>query len=147
MGLTTEDDKEDTQTPLLKFMAERAKERQKKLREAAKQKKKEREERRRNMDVIDEDGWDSKKWKCADCGSKKKLEEDPESGKYYCSRCWKAWDPGPSKKKKKKKDKKEDWDEESEWKEEKPEREKRSKKNRKEKSEPEWRAKKKDDEW
>jgi len=96
------------QTPLLLFLAARAKERR------ARVEKRQAKKWAPQGDSIEED-WDSKdyssgrkaKWRCGECGSSKNLEEDPdERGCFYCTRCWESWETAATSKPKKKKKKK-----------------------------------------
>jgi len=85
-------------TPLLKFMQTRAKERRARAEKKAR--------RWREMETIQEDPKKAK-WRCAECGTSKHLEEDPDSrGTFYCTYCWESWEtheaPAPKFKKKKK---------------------------------------------
>ena len=72
-------------TPLLNYMKTRAVERR------AKQEKRERERKRWHdrLGRIDE----KPKWRCAECGTSRRLEEDPDQrGVCYCSYCWESWE-------------------------------------------------------
>eukprot|EP00439_Symbiodinium_sp_Y106_P067299 s1490_g11.t1 len=83
-------------TPLLNYMKTRAAERR------ARQEKRERERKRWHdrLGRIDE----KPRWRCAECGTVKHLEEDPDSrGTFYCTYCWEIWEAQEYKLKKKKK--------------------------------------------
>jgi len=129
-------------TPLLKFMQTRAKERR-----ARKEKQDKR--RWREMESIAEDPKKAK-WRCAECGTSKHLEEDPDDrGTFYCTYCWDSWETqaaGPKVKKKKKKSKEQGDAEVAEETEEATTKKKKKKKDKdREAEEPksEWRAKEK----
>eukprot|EP00927_Polykrikos_kofoidii_P064685 TRINITY_DN6017_c0_g1_i1.p1 TRINITY_DN6017_c0_g1~~TRINITY_DN6017_c0_g1_i1.p1 ORF type:complete len:511 (+),score=134.89 TRINITY_DN6017_c0_g1_i1:153-1685(+) len=63
------------------------------------------------LDLIPEETTTKRpKWRCSECGTSKKLEEDPdERGVFYCTPCWETWETeaadNPPKAKKKKKEK------------------------------------------
>lgn len=83
-------------TPLLNYMKTRAAERR------ARQEKRERERKRWHdrLGRIEE----KPKWRCAECGTSKHLEEDPDQrGVCYCTYCWETWEAKEYKKKKKSK--------------------------------------------
>ncbi|CAJ1346268.1 unnamed protein product [Effrenium voratum] len=106
-------------TPLLNYMKTRAAERR------ARQDKRERERKRWHdrLGRIEE----KPKWRCAECGTTKQLEEDPDArGVCYCVYCWEKWEAKESKKKKK--SKKTPEYEEEEWYEEEPTKKKKKKK-------------------
>lgn len=109
-------------TPLLNYMKTRAAERR------ARQEKRERERKRWHdrLGRIDE----KPKWRCAECGTSKHLEEDPDQrGVCYCTYCWETWEAKEYKKKKKKsKAAAEDYDYEEDWYEEEPTKKKKKKK-------------------
>lgn len=80
-------------TPLLNYMKTRAAERR------ARQEKRERERKRWHdrLGRIEE----KPKWRCAECGTSKHLEEDPDQrGVCYCTYCWETWEAKEYKKKK-----------------------------------------------
>merc|ERR1711862_462301 len=99
------EEEKPTETPLMKYIQQKVREKKKKEREA-KQKRKEAADWRWSKDsleAVEEEGWgrEHKRKRCVDCGSKKKVEEDPDNpGAYYCYRCWEAWDVAKPKKKK-----------------------------------------------
>mmetsp|Transcript_68389 Transcript_68389/g.189265 ORF Transcript_68389/g.189265 Transcript_68389/m.189265 type:complete len:435 (+) Transcript_68389:72-1376(+) len=128
-------------TPLLNYMKTRSKERR------ARAEKKEKKWRREGgLEQIAEEPKKAK-WRCAECGTSKHLEEDPDDrGTFYCTYCWESWEsqqaPVPKVKKKKKKSK----DDEGEVVEEVDEGAAKKKKKKKDKDreaadEPQWRAK------
>ncbi|CAE7511599.1 UPF3 [Symbiodinium pilosum] len=83
-------------TPLLNYMKTRAAERR------ARQEKRERERKRWHdrLGRIEE----KPRWRCAECGTVKHLEEDPDArGTFYCTYCWEIWEAQEYKQKKKKK--------------------------------------------
>jgi len=92
-------------TPLLQHLRDKAKERRERAEKKANRKWKS------QMDSIGEDEEPRKKgkWFCGECGTTKKLEEDPDDrGTSYCTHCWESWettdwDSKPKKKKKKNK--------------------------------------------
>jgi len=100
-------------TPLIRYMATKAKERRERLR-------KDRERRKKAWDSYDDEEGGGKggkggvaKYRCHECKSTKNLEEDPDSrGSFYCGHCWESWEveqaPGGKKSKKKKKHAKEE---------------------------------------
>ncbi|CAE7306657.1 UPF3 [Symbiodinium microadriaticum] len=123
-------------TPLLNYMKTRAAERR------ARQEKRERERKRWHdrLGRIDE----KPRWRCAECGTVKHLEEDPDSrGTFYCTYCWEIWEAQEYKQKKKKKKSKkaeeyaEAEEEEEDWYEE-PSSKKKKKKKKHEAYEEEW---------
>lgn len=106
-------------TPLLNYMKTRAAERR------ARQEKRERERKRWHdrLGRIEE----KPKWRCAECGTSKHLEEDPDQrGVCYCTYCWETWEAKEYKKKKKSKKHEEEYEEE--WYEEEPTKKKKKKK-------------------
>lgn len=106
-------------TPLLNYMKTRAAERR------ARQEKRERERKRWHdrLGRIEE----KPKWPCAECGTSKHLEEDPDQrGVCYCTYCWETWEAKEYKKKKKSKKHEEEYEEE--WYEEEPTKKKKKKK-------------------
>mmetsp|Transcript_86221 Transcript_86221/g.136968 ORF Transcript_86221/g.136968 Transcript_86221/m.136968 type:complete len:392 (+) Transcript_86221:66-1241(+) len=106
-------------TPLLNYMKTRAAERR------ARQEKRERERKRWHdrLGRIEE----KPKWRCAECGTSKHLEEDPDQrGVCYCTYCWETWESKEYKKKKKSKKHEEEYEEE--WYEEEPTKKKKKKK-------------------
>jgi len=122
-------------TPLLNYMKTRAAERR------ARQEKRERERKRWHdrLGRIDE----KPRWRCAECGTVKHLEEDPDSrGTFYCTYCWEIWEAQEYKQKKKKKKSKKaeeyaEEEEEEDWYEE-PSSKKKKKKKKHEAYEEEW---------
>lgn len=97
-------------TPLIKHMQVRAKDRRAQAEKRSKRWKE-------SLGWIAEEASGRGKWRCSECGTSKRLEEDPDNrGTFYCSSCWEGWEAhGSSKKKKKsKKQKEEEWPEE-EW--------------------------------
>lgn len=89
-------------TPLLLFMANKAKERRARL--DKRQKDKQRWWPEGDSIPEDDSGGKKSKWRCGECGTTKKLEEDPDDrGQFYCTGCWEYWEVKAEKKKKKKK--------------------------------------------
>merc|ERR1712113_345193 len=123
-------------TPLINFMKEKAKERKERAEKRAKKWKS-------HLEGIDESK--SSKWTCAECGTTQRLEEDPDDrGTCYCEWCWDSWETAPKKKKKKKKGK----DEVEEAEEEDDRSRKKKKKRDKEYDDnSKWRAKDAGDDW
>lgn len=132
-------------TPLLNYLKNRSKDRRGQI-------KKERERKRWHpegkggLEQIAEEESKKPKWQCAECGTSKHLEEDPDDrGTFYCTYCWESWEnqqPSASKAKKKKKKIKDEYEEEEKEEVEK----RRKKKHEKERdtevvSKTEWRAK------
>lgn len=110
-------------TPLLRYMKERSKERRSRLERRER-------ERRRWRESLDQIAEEPKrhKWQCSECHTTKNLEEDPDNrGTFYCTYCWEQWESKqpaqdswqaePKKKKKKKKGKEEEeyWEEEQSY--------------------------------
>merc|ERR1712014_158613 len=98
-------------TPLLQHMKKTLKER----RERAEKRQRERERKKWSgyMDQIAEEPKRSK-WVCSECGTTKRLEEDPDDrGTFYCTPCWEFYESqaaaAPKKSKKKKKADKEEY--------------------------------------
>merc|ERR1712048_1431026 len=97
-----------TDTPLLQHLKKTFKER----RERAEKRQRERERKKWSgyMDQIQEEPKRSK-WRCSECGTSKRLEEDPDDrGTFYCTPCWEFYEheaaaAGTKKKKKKKAEK------------------------------------------
>merc|ERR1712187_478142 len=96
-----------TDTPLLQHLKKTLKER----RERAEKRQRDRERKKWSgyMDQISEEPKRSK-WRCSECGTSKRLEEDPDDrGTFYCTPCWEYYEheaaTAPKKKKKKKADK------------------------------------------
>lgn len=90
-------------TPLLNFMKKRSTERRARF---EKREKKRWGAESRGLEQIDEEPKKAK-WRCAECGTSKHLEEDPDDrGTFYCTYCWDSWEshqaPAPKLKKKKK---------------------------------------------
>merc|ERR1712187_904819 len=119
-------------TPLIKYMQDKAKGRKAKAEKRAK--------KWAAMESIHEEKATKSSWTCAECGTTKNLEEDPDDrGTCYCQWCWESWESMPAKKKKKKKKGKydeEDWEEE----EEDTSKKKKKKKDKADDSDSKWRT-------
>lgn len=92
-------------TPLLNYLKNRSKERRARIEK--KDKKRWRDGGPGGLEPVAEEDPKRAKWRCAECGTSKHLEEDPDDrGTFYCTYCWESWENQPSTSKVKKKKKK-----------------------------------------